>query len=96
MPVYFLNAGADAEQANVVEQQVRRAIPELISLASLEDVVRNGEAKGPGRNDVAFIVGDRSNLQLDKLLDLIFRYRDRLFFVLVSDDIPINDYKKLL
>src|SRR5690348_6925638 len=96
MPVYFLNAGADAEQANVVEQQVRRAIPELISLASLEDVVRNGEAKGPGRNDVAFIVGDRSNLQFDKLLDLIFRYRDRLFFVLVSDDIPINDYKKLL
>lgn len=96
MPTYFLSTNFSAEQSALIEKRIKTAVPDLIRIARLEDIAREvaGAAKEP---PYILVVGPGDNdAYLDRLIDIATQYRDRFFFILISDDISTNNYKRLV
>src|SRR5439155_22128084 len=43
-----------------------------------------------------FVAPTSDSAYLNRLIDIVARSRHNIFFILVSDDIPANDYKRLV
>src|SRR5712692_1234320 len=96
MPTYFLSANSNAEKVSQVERKLRDAIPDLTTIASLEDVAPDISAKSGEPIYVLIAAPAHDWQQLDRLVDIAARYRQHIFFVLVSDEISATDYKRLV
>jgi MinD-like ATPase involved in chromosome partitioning or flagellar assembly len=97
MAVYLLSAGADMTRARLVEQRIRRAIPDLTAIADikeLSDIVTRGSSNDP---DFALIMAPSRDIgYFTKVADMALSHRGRIFFVLISDELSASDYKALL
>jgi pilus assembly protein CpaE len=104
MPTYLVSSDPDVEKGKLIEQKIRGAIPDLIKLGSLEEVVQKLSAKledkvqdkKRDKSHVLVIIPAKDLGYLTRLADLASRHRDRAYFVLISDDIPASDYKRLV
>ena len=84
-------------RARLVEQRIRRAIPELTVLADIKELSA-AVARG-SINDPAFVLIIASSREMDyftKVADMVPSYRGRVIFVLISDELSATDYKALL
>ena len=96
MATYLLNADPDAERTVALEHKLRTAIPDLVRINNIEGAL-HGEPKTSGEPSTLLLIGpssDRANLE--KLANIAARYRDRIFFVLIGDEIPASEYKSLV
>jgi pilus assembly protein CpaE len=97
MGIYLLSAGAEATRAKLVEQRIRRAIPNLFAVADSKELaaaVTRGSA-----NDPAFVLIVSPSKDVGyfaKVADIASSHRGRIFFVLISDELSASDYKALL
>jgi pilus assembly protein CpaE len=97
MAIYLLTAGAEATRARLVEQRIRRAIPELTAIDDSKELaaaITRGSA-----NDPAFVLmvsPSKDVGYLAKVADIASSHRGRVFFVLISDELSASDYKALL
>jgi pilus assembly protein CpaE len=97
MGIYLLSAGAEMTRARLVEQRIRRAIPDLSAIADIKEL-----SDTPTRgsiNDPAFVLimaPSRDIGYFTKLTNMLPNHRGRIFFVLISDELSVNDYKTLL
>jgi pilus assembly protein CpaE len=96
MPVYFVSTNYDRERSSRVEASIRDLIPELASIASLENIPQDHLDDPSDPAYVIFAAPTGDSAYLNRLIDVVSRNRHNLFFVLVSDDIPANDYKRLV
>jgi pilus assembly protein CpaE len=104
VPTYLVSSDLDVERAKLLEHKIRSAVPDLIKLRSLEEVVQSISAKSEGKaqdkkqdkTHVLVITSAKDLSYLTRLTDLATRHRDRAYFVLISDDIPASDYKRLV
>src|SRR5689334_18139270 len=96
MAVYLLSAGAEMTRARLVEQRIRRAIPDLSAISDIKEL--SDLARG-SINDLAFVLiiaPSRDLGSFTKLADTVSSYRGQMFFVLISDELSASDYKALL
>jgi pilus assembly protein CpaE len=95
MAIYFLNAGADAARSGIVEQRIRHSIPDLIRIASLQEL---GERAARAVNDSVYLLifSPREPADFGKFAEIAAAWHGRLFFVLITDEISASDYKALV
>ena len=97
MAIYLLSAGAEMTRAKLVEQRIRRAIPDLSAIADIKDisdVAARGSIKDPAF--VLIIAPSRDMTHFTKVVDMASSHGGHIFFVLISDELSASDYKALL
>jgi pilus assembly protein CpaE len=94
-PTYLVNADADHDHAASIETRIRGALPEAIRLRRIEDAA--GQiARKAGPIFVLVLAPVESTKYIDQLVDLATRHRDRIFFILISNEISATDCKRLV
>lgn len=90
MTVYILTADA-AAQAKAIEKRIRRAIPDLLVVETLNEISRKvGEAHA----DKSIVIIPFTTIEgIEKLI--ADRHGDQFFFIFVSKEISASDYKRL-
>jgi pilus assembly protein CpaE len=96
MTVYLLNPEASSPQVQAIEKKLRRVIPDLLTIANVEDIAQEINSADSGRIVVIFASVSVNAESIDKLINISNRYRERIFFVLVSKEISASDYKRLV
>jgi pilus assembly protein CpaE len=96
MSTYLINAHADAEKAVPLEQKICRLLPDVIKTKNLETITREISNRDGELMHVIFLAPSNDATYVDLLVRAAEKYRQRIFFVLVSDEISGSDYKRLL
>ena len=95
MTLYILNSDPDARRSGALEQKLRAAIADLITINNIEDALR-GWQQSNGPRYLVMIAPANDSETLKTLADTAARYRDRIFFVLIGDEISASAYKSLV
>jgi pilus assembly protein CpaE len=96
MAIYILAADSKAMKAAVVEQRIRRAIPDALPVASVQELLDKIE---PGPTDPAYLLivaPSDPRGYFTKLAESTSSRRARIFFLLISDELSASDYKALV
>jgi pilus assembly protein CpaE len=96
MPIYLINAHADAEKTVHLEQKIRGLLPEIIKTKNLENITRKISSGDNELTHVIFLAPGNDASYVDLLVRTAANYRQRVFFILVSDEISGSDYKRLV
>jgi pilus assembly protein CpaE len=96
MSTYLINSNLDAEKAKIAEGKIRSAISDLVRLGSLDEVVQKLSTNPEDKSYVLAIASSADHSYFARLTELALRFRDRACFVLISEDIPATDYKRLV
>src|SRR5260370_15228617 len=99
MQIFLFNAGIDSNQLKDLERRVRVKLPDLHVVSRMEEVTRALPKTAGGDTELAcilFPVALNAPESFDRMVSIASEYRDRLFFILISDDIPASDYKRLV
>jgi pilus assembly protein CpaE len=96
MATYFVSTDREADKARSIEGRIRGVIPEVITLKGMDDLVHAISQRSRPRSTVLVFASPKDTAAFAKLVELAARYRDRAFFILISDDIPAADYKRLV
>ena len=95
MAIYILNTDPGAQGTGVLEPKLRAAIADLITIKNIEDALHGWQpSNGPRYLLMIIPVSDAETLE--SLADTAARYRDRIFFVLIGDEISASAYKSLV
>src|SRR5260370_17451513 len=98
MQIFLFNAGIDSNQLKDLERRVRVKLPDLHVVSRMEEVTRALPKTAGGDTELAcilFPVALNAPESFDRMVSIASEYRDRLFFIFISDDIPASDYKRL-
>jgi hypothetical protein len=96
MAIYILATGSEATKAAVVEQRIRRAIPDAMPVASIQELLDKIE---PGQTDPVYlliVVPSDPRGYFTKLAESTASRRACIFFLLISDELSASDYKALV
>src|SRR5260370_37289417 len=99
MQIFLFNAGIDSNQLKDLERRVRVKLPDLHVVRRMEEVTRALPKTAGGDAELAcilFPVALNAPESFDRMVSIASEYRDRLFFIFSSDDIPASDYKRLV
>jgi pilus assembly protein CpaE len=96
MPVYMWSAGLDVERTKAIEHRLRKIMPDLVAISSMENVFSAPARKSNEHTYVLAAVPSHDRSGLAKLIDIASRYRDQFFMILISDEISIADYKAVM
>jgi pilus assembly protein CpaE len=96
MSIYFLRSKTVTREATPVERELLSTIPKLMEATSLEGIVKQSNPKRDGTSIVLVTAPPGDNSYFDHLVDAADRYRDEIFFILISDEISATDYKRLV
>ena len=97
MAIYLLAPDAEMTRARLVEQRIRRALPDLTTIADikeLSDAVTRESINDP--TCVLIMAPSRDLGHFTKVANMASSLRGRIFYVLISDELSVNDYKTLL
>ncbi|MGN6308083.1 MAG: AAA family ATPase [Xanthobacteraceae bacterium] len=96
MSIVLIAADDTAAQPSAIERKIIDAIPDVIKIQSIEDIARETPKPGGELTYVLFLPPPHSTTHVDRIVHIAERYRDRIFFIIVSSDISGNDYKRLI
>ncbi len=96
MSIYLINAHADAEKTVPLEQKICGLLPDVIKTKSLENITRKISSGDSELTHVIFLAPGNDASYVDLLVRTAENYRQRIFFIVVSDEISGSDYKRLL
>jgi pilus assembly protein CpaE len=94
MAIYLLSADADGQGTSQLEQRLGAAIPNLIRISRIDDILA-APKPSEGPNYLLLIAPSREAYP-ERLAAIAERYRDRIFFVLIADEISASEYKALI
>jgi pilus assembly protein CpaE len=94
MPIYLWSADLDLDKGKAIEHRLRRAVPDLVTVSSMDQVFSSQKGT-TGQTYVLVVAPSGDRRALAELIDLASRLRDRLFIILISDDISVVDYKAM-
>src|SRR2546423_2632830 len=99
MQVYLFTAGIDSALLNDLERRIKAKLPD-VKIVSRMDEVTTALPKTAGSDGelacILFPVVLSAPESLDRMVSIATEYRDSLFFIFISDDIPASDYKRLV
>jgi Flp pilus assembly CpaE family ATPase len=94
MPTYLWSAGLDVERSRAIEHRLRKALPNLITIPAMAQALADAKKSG-GESYVLILAPSHDRRALADLVELASRSRERLFVILISDEIAIDDYKAM-
>jgi pilus assembly protein CpaE len=98
MRTFFFNAGGDSNRKDL-EQRIGAKLPDLQILSRIEEISKV-RCKSVGADTeltcILFPLVLSAPGSFDRMLTIVTQYRDSLFFIFISDDIPASDYKRLV
>src|SRR5262249_22475503 len=94
MPIYLWSTGSDVERSKAIEHRLRKALPNLITISAMAQAIPDAKKTG-GESCVLVLAPSHNRRALPELAELASRSRERLFVILISDEISIDDYKTL-
>ncbi len=91
----FLLRGSDPE--GPIERTLRTTIPGLIEGASLDSILERKSASERDEPATVLVVAPPGKHDyFEQLLEFAEKYHDKVFLILISDDISATDYKRLV
>ena len=98
MAIYLLTTEpwkAD-DQVKAIEAKLLTIIPELRTIEKIQDISAEIRHKSDEKIIVIFVSPALPRSNIDNFINIATRYRDRVFFVLISNEISGDDYKRLI
>ena len=95
MAIYYLASEFDPDRGAALERKFKPAIADIIGIKRIEDIP-SGSPQVAGNKNYVLLTAFKGARQLDQLLDLIQAHRERIFFIVVSEEISASDYKRLV
>jgi pilus assembly protein CpaE len=95
MAIYLLSPDQD-NRTEAIETKLFDIIPQLRKIKNVEEIAADLTRKTDGKIIVIFLSPVILTGAVDNLINISSRYRERIFFILVSNDISANDYKRLI
>jgi Flp pilus assembly CpaE family ATPase len=98
MMIYLLTSdpSINTGQIDSIETKLKSSIPELHKIEKIEDIADEISGKHDKKIIVIFVAPELPNTGIDKIINVANRYRHRVFFILVSNEISGADYKRLV
>jgi pilus assembly protein CpaE len=99
MRIFLFSGGIDSGALKDLEQRIRARLPDVRSLNQLEEITRSLAKDAAGEGGPAcilFPVVLNTPESFDRMVSIATEYRDRLFFIFISDDLPTSEYKRLV
>jgi pilus assembly protein CpaE len=84
------------DQIAAIEANLLKIIPEVRKIERIESIATDISAKGNTKIVVIYVSPTMPRSSIDNLITIARRYRERVFFVLVSNEISGADYKRLI
>ncbi len=98
MTIYLLTAEprkAD-DRVAAIEEKLLTLIPEARKIEKIQEIAAEISGKSDTKIIVIFVSPTLSESGIDNFINIATRYRDRVFFVLISNEISGADYKRLI
>jgi pilus assembly protein CpaE len=99
MQIFFFSAGVDSNQLGDLERRIRAKLPDVQTVSRMEEIT-NALPKSAGSDGelacILFPFALNAPASFDRMVSIAAEYRDALFFIFISDDIPASDYKRLV
>src|SRR6476646_5750935 len=99
MQVFLFSASIDSARLDDLEHRIRAKIPDVQIVSRMEEVTKVLPKTAGSAGELAcilFPVVLNSASSLERMVSIATEYRDSLFFIFISDDIPASDYKRLV
>src|SRR5262245_9305768 len=98
MTVYLLTSEPSQinDQIEKIEAKLLNVIPELRKIAKIEDLAPEMRGKPDTKIVVIYLSPTLAGSGMDNFINAAGRYRDRIFFILISNAISGDDYKRLV
>lgn len=99
MQVFLFHAGSAFGQWADLEHRIKARLPQVQAVERIEEIVKSLPPPRSGNGALAcvlFPVVLSARESFDRMVSIAGEYRDRLFFIFISDDIPASDYKRLV
>jgi len=99
MQIFLFSASVDSARLGDLEHRIRAKLPDVRIVSRMEEVTK-ALPKTAGSDGalacILFPVVLNAPASLDRMVAIATEYRDTLFFIFISDDIPASDYKRLV
>lgn len=96
MTIYLLAPDPQDEQTGAIEAKLKGVIPKLRKIKNVQEIAAVVNEKGGEKTVVIFVSPLLSAGGIDNLINISRRYRETVFFILVSNEISATDYKRLI
>jgi len=98
MAVYLLipDQSTNKDQTEAIEAKLKSLVPDIHKIGKIEDIATEIIGKVDTKIFVIFVSPDLASDGIDKIIYIANRYRHRVFFILVSNEISGTDYKRLM
>ena len=98
MTIYLLTSEPSEknDQIEKIEAKLLNVIPELRKIEKIEDIAAEMRGKPDTKIVVIYLSPTLAGSGMDNFINVAGRYRDRIFFILVSNEISGDDYKRLV
>ena len=98
MTIYLLTSepSEKKDQIEKIEAKLLEIIPELRKIEKIEDIAAEMRGKPDTKIVVIYLSPTLAGSAMDNFINVASRYRDRIFFILVSNAISGDDYKRLV
>jgi pilus assembly protein CpaE len=98
MAVYLLipDQSKNKDQTEAIEAKLKSLVPDIRKIGKIEDIATEISGKVDTKICVIFVSPDLASDGIDKIIQIANRYRHRVFFILVSNEISGADYKQLI
>src|SRR5262245_31648108 len=95
MTIYLLTS-EKSDQIDRIEAKLLNVIPEIRKIEKIEDIAGDFRGKPDTKIVVIYLSPTLTGSAMDNFINVAGRYRDRIFFILVSNEISGEDYKRLV
>lgn len=92
----FLLPASPSPEVEAICGRLHELIPELRDIKGIDEIATEINRQAAETQIVIFVSPDISAAGLDNLINISERYRERVFFILVSNEISATDYKRLM
>src|SRR3974390_2183570 len=98
LAVYLLipDQSPNKDQIEAIEEKLKSLVPDIHKIGKIEDIATEIIGKVDTKIFVIFVSPDLASDGIDKIIYIANRYRHRVFFILVSNEISGTDYKRLM
>jgi pilus assembly protein CpaE len=96
MSIYFLSSQPYSSSVAAVKRKIGGVLPDLKTIENLEEIAQHISSPSAGRAVVIFVASALDPANIDNLISIASQHRERVFFVLISDEISATDYKRLV
>jgi len=96
MSVYFLSSQPYSSAVVAVERKVRGVLSDLKTIETLDEVGQHISSSSAGKIVVVFAAPKLDSTNIDNLIAIASQHNERVFFILISDEISASDYKRLV